>query len=132
MSDQNLQTIHRLYEAMAARDAAVIADCFADDVSIYQTPELPWGGDRHGHDGVLNFFLTILEHIQSRVEHDVIYAAGDHVVQRGRTKGTTTRGVVTFDVAETHLFELRDGKIIRFEVYIDTPAMLDALERAQA
>jgi ketosteroid isomerase-like protein len=39
---------------------------------------------------------------------------------------------VTFDVAETHLFELRDGKIIRFEVYIDTPAMLDALERAQA
>jgi hypothetical protein len=89
------------------------------------------GGKYHGHDGVLTFFLTIVEHIDSKVVHDVIYAAGDHVVQRGRTQGTVKANGASFDVAETHLYELheRDGdiKIARFESYIDTPAMLAAL-----
>jgi ketosteroid isomerase-like protein len=30
-------------------------------------------------------------------------------------------------VPEAHLWELRDGKVVRFTVYIDTPAMLAAL-----
>jgi ketosteroid isomerase-like protein len=32
-----------------------------------------------------------------------------------------------FDVPEAHVWELRDGKVVRFTVYIDTPAMLAAL-----
>jgi ketosteroid isomerase-like protein len=28
-----------------------------------------------------------------------------------------------------HVWELRDGKVVRYQVYIDTPAMLDALSR---
>jgi uncharacterized protein len=33
----------------------------------------------------------------------------------------------SFDIPEVHVWELRDGKIVRFQVYIDTPAMLDVL-----
>jgi ketosteroid isomerase-like protein len=29
-----------------------------------------------------------------------------------------------------HIWELRDGKVVRYQVYIDTPAMLDALGRS--
>lgn len=36
---------------------------------------------------------------------------------------------VEFDIAEVHVFELRDGRIVRFTAYIDTPAMLDALAK---
>jgi uncharacterized protein len=102
---------------------------FDPAVVIWQTPELPWGGSFEGHDGALTFFGKLLENIVSTVTHDVIYAAGDHVVQCGRTAGTTVRNETPFDVPETHIWELRDAKAVRFTVYIDTPAMLEALNR---
>jgi ketosteroid isomerase-like protein len=44
MSDDNIATIRRVYDALAARDASAIQDVFAPDVTIRQSPELPWGG----------------------------------------------------------------------------------------
>jgi ketosteroid isomerase-like protein len=34
-----------------------------------------------------------------------------------------------FDIPEVHVWELRDGKVVGFRAYIDTPAMLEALNR---
>ena len=33
-----------------------------------------------------------------------------------------------FDVQEMHLLTVRDGRVVRFEAHIDTPAMLEALQ----
>ncbi|MGH8984504.1 MAG: nuclear transport factor 2 family protein [Acidimicrobiia bacterium] len=125
----NLATIRRVYDAMKARDTSVIEELFAPDISIWQTPELPWGGSHEGHEGAFTFFLRLLEHIQSEVSTENLYAAADHVVQTGRTRGTVVANGASFDVPEVHVWELRDGKIVRFTVYIDTPAMLSALNR---
>jgi hypothetical protein len=43
-ADAYIATIHRLYDALAARDVDAIGSIFADDVEVYQTPELPWAG----------------------------------------------------------------------------------------
>ena len=51
------------------------------------------------------------------------------VVQTGRTRGTVRANGASFDIPEVHVWELRDGKVVRYQVYIDTPAMLDALRR---
>ena len=64
MPDDNVATIRRLYDALQARDASVIQEVFAPDATIWQSPELPWGGDYEGHDGVFTFFLTLVEHIE--------------------------------------------------------------------
>ena len=45
----------------------------------------------------------------------------------GRTRGRPRRGRVAFDVAVAHVWTVRDGQISRFEAYIDTPAMREAL-----
>ena len=65
------------------------------------------------------------------VAQDVIFEAGDHVVQRGRTQGTVRATGVAFDIPEVHVWTLRDGKVAAAEFYIDTPAMLAALEAQQ-
>ncbi len=88
MSDDNVATIRRLHDALAARDASMIQEVFAPDTRIWQSPELPWGGDCEGHDGAFTFFLTLVEHIESQVTTETLFAAGDHVVQTGRTRGT--------------------------------------------
>lgn len=61
------------------------------------------------------------------MEIERVYEAGDHVVQIGRTRGTVNATGVEFDVAEAHIWEVRDGKAISMRAYIDTPAMLQAL-----
>ena len=129
MPEDNLATIRRVYDAFKTRDTSVIQDVFAPDITIWQSPELPWGGEYHGPDGAFTFFLKLLENIESQVTTDSLFAAGDHVVQTGRTRGNALANGASFDIPEVHIWELRDGKIVRYQVYIDTPAMLDALRR---
>jgi ketosteroid isomerase-like protein len=53
--------------------------------------------------------------------------AGDHVAAVGRTRGRTRAGSAAFDLAVVHVWTVRDT---RLEVYIDTPAMREALGSA--
>ena len=129
MPDNNVATIRRLYDALSARDANVIQELFVPDATIWQSPQLPWGGEYEGHDGVFTFFVALVEHIESQVTTESLFAAGDHVVQTGRTRGTVRANGAPFDIPEVHVWELRDGRIVRFQLYIDTPAMLAALSR---
>lgn len=123
----NIATIQRVYDAFKTRDASVFQEVFAPDIRISQSPELPWGGEYEGHDGAFTFLLTLVEHIESEVTTESLFAAGDHIVQTGRTRGKVVANGATFDVPEVHVWELRDGKVVRFQVYIDAPAMLEAL-----
>jgi ketosteroid isomerase-like protein len=127
--DDNVVTIGRVYEAFQSRDADTLRELFAPDIAISQASELPWGGDYHGHDGAFTFLLKLVEHIESQVTTESLFAAGNHVVQTGRTRGKVVANGAPFDVPEVHVWELRDGKVIRFQVYIDTQAMLAALNR---
>jgi uncharacterized protein len=125
----NIATIQRVYDAMKSRDANALEEHFAEDITIRQSPELPWGGDYEGRDGAFTFFLTLVEHIESQVTTESLFAAGDQVVQTGRTRGRVVANGASFDVPEVHVWELREGKVVRFNAYIDTPAMLAALGR---
>ena len=129
MSERNLKVVRRVYEAMKDRNANVMQGLFADDIRICQSPLLPWGGEYEGRDGAFTFFLTLVEHVQSRVTTESLFSAGDHVVQTGRTRGTVVANGAHFDVPEVHVWEVRDGRVVSFRVYIDTPAMLEALGR---
>lgn len=50
-------------------------------------------------------------------------------MQTGRTRGTVRANGASFDIPEVHVRELRDGKVVRYQSFIDTPAMLEALGR---
>jgi uncharacterized protein len=123
----NVSTIRRVYDAMTSRDANVMQELFAGDITLRQSPQLPWGGEYKGLDGAFTFFLKLVEHIDSQVTTESLFAAGDHVVQTGRTRGTVVANGASFDVAEVHVWEVQDGKVVGFQAYIDTPAKLDAL-----
>ncbi|MFG1874821.1 nuclear transport factor 2 family protein [Sphaerisporangium sp. NPDC049003] len=126
MSDSNVDIIKRVYDAFQTRDFGVIGEVFDPQVEIHQSERLPWGGHFKGHEGAVAFFTGLLGHIDPRLTVEQIIDAGDHVVEIGRTIGHTTAGA-PFDLPETHVWELSGGKIVRMEIYIDTPAMLAIL-----
>jgi ketosteroid isomerase-like protein len=125
---ENTELVVRIYDAMAARDLDALLTMIDPSVTVWQTEELPWGGHYEGIEGFGAFALNLIGTITSAVEIERIYEAGNHVVQSGRTRGTVNATGVEFDVAETHIWELRDGKAVAMRAYIDTPAMRAALD----
>ena len=126
MSDVGV--VEDVYAAFAAADIQRIMELFAPDCVVYQSPALPWGGTHEGHDGLVVFLLALSRTIASTPVHEHLVPDGDgHVAQVGRTRGTVKATGVAFDLFENHLWTVRDGRIVRFEVYLDTAGMLAAL-----
>jgi ketosteroid isomerase-like protein len=97
------------------------------EIVVAQTELLPWGGTYRGHDGLKAFTAALLGRVDSQVEVGEFIEAGDRVVAIGRTRGSVRGTGTPFDVRVAHVWTLKDGKAVRFEAYIDTPAMLRAL-----
>jgi ketosteroid isomerase-like protein len=126
-ADDNVALVRRMYDAFATRDLDAIVAIVGPDIEITQTALLPWGGEYRGLEGLAAFFGKLTENITSAVTPHAIYSAGDRVVQAGRTAGTVNASGTAFDIDEVHILTVRDGKVVRFEAHIDTPAMLAAL-----
>ena len=123
-----VETVEAIYAAFAAADLdAVMAHC-APDITIVQDPDLPWGGRYTGRDGVAEFAVKLIGAIDSKVTTEALFRAGDQVVQHGRTRGTVRATGVAFDVAECHLWTVTDGVATLAQYFIDTDAMLAALD----
>lgn len=125
---ENTELLANGYRAMAEGDAATVLAMIDPSITIWQTEALPWGGHYEGMDGFAAFFGKLRETITSKVEVEQIFEAGDHVIQVGRTRGTVNATGAEFDVAEVHIWEIRNGKAVDFRSHIDTPAMLAALQ----
>ena len=127
MSQENVEVVRRQAEAYARGDWREAMSHFAPDVVYDITRNSVGGGVFHGLDGVRAGYREWLDTWDDyRVELvDVIDAGDDRVVVttrqtgRGRVSGVAaewTNGVVN---------TLRDGKVVRMDVY---PSLADALE----
>ena len=58
-----------------------------------------------------------------------MFAAGDRVVQHGRTRGTVRANGAAFDIPECHIWTVRDGRVLAAEFFIDSAQMLAAIAR---
>jgi hypothetical protein len=123
-AERDLEVVQRMYRAFEHADVASTLAMCAPDVTIHQSTALPWGGDYTGHEGVLAFLVALAGALDSRPQTERLYADGaGAVVQVGRTRGTVRQTGAAFDVAETHVWRLRDGLVTRFEAYLDVAGM---------
>jgi ketosteroid isomerase-like protein len=116
-----------IYEGFSRNDLDTVLALCAADIVVIQDPALPWGGTFHGSAGVSEFAAKLITTIDSSIEAEQLFQAGDRVVQYGRTTGTIRASGAAFDISECHLWTIRDGFVHRAEFLIDTAAMLLAL-----
>jgi ketosteroid isomerase-like protein len=124
----DVEIVRELYAAFARRDLDFIRAALHPDFVMEQSDLLPWGGRRHGLDGFFAFLGTLLSHVAPTVETEALFDAGDHVVQVGVTHGTVLAHGTPFRLREIHAWQLREGMITSYRVYVDVPAMVAALE----
>lgn len=128
MSTEHEELVRSVYDAYARRDIAAALSAFSPTVEYVQTDALPWGGSYRGIESVRDSLGKLLARVDSRVEVEETFSAGEHVVVIARTRGTARGSGASFDLRAVHVWKVVEGSIMRFEAYIDTPAMLSALD----
>lgn len=126
-SQAPVDVIRDMYAAFEAVDVEAALALLDDAIVIEQDPALPWGGRFEGKSGALDFFAGLVGTIDSKVTQLALYGAADQVVQYGRTVGTVKATGTPFDVAECHVWTVRDGLAVHASFIIDSAAMLAAL-----
>jgi ketosteroid isomerase-like protein len=133
--EQNVDVVRKGYEAFGRGDINGLLAQLDPDVE-WRTPgpaDLPTAGQRRGLDGVQEFFQTLSGLVETlRFEPKQFIAQGDMVMVIGddtsRVKATGT----TLEIRFVHAFTVRNGKVVAFEEYIDTAALVTDLRRAEA
>jgi uncharacterized protein len=127
MEPTPLDVVGDIYDAFARKDLDAVLALMDPEIVITQDPALPWGGRHLGHEGLVEFAVTLLANIESTVTVEAMFQAGEVVVQYGRTAGTARSTGRSFDIAECHIWTVRDGRAVEANYFIDSAAMLQAL-----
>jgi uncharacterized protein len=123
----SLEIVDRAYTYLNQKDLPNYFSLMSPDVEFCQTRELPWGGDYRGLDEIKGFLAKIFPLIDSTVEIDRYIQAGEKIVAIGKTIGSAKLTRKKFSCNLAHIWTVKDEKIVRLEVYIDTDAMNAAL-----
>jgi ketosteroid isomerase-like protein len=127
VSAENVDIVREAYDAVRTRQLQTVLQLAAPDLEIEQSSDIAWGGRYRGLAGLQQFMVRLTQHVDSVMTPDQYIDAGEQVVAVGRSRGTTRASGRYFDVPAVHVWTLKDGKLARFQAYIDHPAMVSAL-----
>jgi len=125
----SIEVVSRAYEAFKALDAeALIA--VADPEIEFGTSAAAPGGTYRGHPGVRRYMKEIEGAFGDRWEAEIERVADvgdDRVIVIARIFGEGKAGE-RLELRVGHVWELRDGKLLRGTVYLDPHEALDAVQ----
>ncbi len=128
------EVLDRFYVAEAAYmdaggggEGASFADMAATldpDVVLHQSPDLPWGGEFHGHAGYEDWARKMSRAFDRlAVEDACFFTNGDTVVITCRLVTRSRMSGETLDLPMAQLVRVRDGRIVEFRpFYWNVPA----------
>ncbi len=132
---QNLDLVRRGYELFGQGDIMGLISMFDDNIT-WVTPgpaDLPLAGNRTGHSQVLEFFNTLANVVDTeRFEAREFFAKGDRVVVLGADTSRVKATGRAVDYDWVHAFTIRNGKVVAFQEYGDTSAMVAEFRTAAA
>ena len=128
MASEDLSAVRDAYDAFDRHDLDGLLGLLSHDV-VWHAPEtLPWGGTRHGRDGVTTYFELLDEHVEGGWgDPDEYLDAGERVVVLGRLRGRARATGGEFEARFVHVWDFQDGVAVNFDSIVDSAAILAAL-----
>jgi ketosteroid isomerase-like protein len=123
-----VQLIESVYEAFNRGDVAYILSQIAPEATWRQSKSLPWGGDYAGPEGAGEFFNKLaaeMETVQFQAHENI--QAGDEVFSFGYYEGKSLRTGQTGGAEWMFRWRVDGAKIVAYESYTDTAALLAAM-----
>ena len=119
MQSRNRLILHRLYEALQARNYPTLFSLLSPEIRITHSPRLPWGGPFQGHHGAKQFFERLATHGTPYVAIERILDAGDQMAVTVWMAGFTRRTEWRLAVPIAYLWVFKDGLAVRVDVAFD-------------
>jgi ketosteroid isomerase-like protein len=123
MSQENVEKAKQGYENFARGDIpAVLAD-YSEDVEWHAPAgEYRTGGVHRGHQAIVNEVFMVLAELWEdlRVEPHEFVPSGDRVIVLGTISGRGKATGKSISLPFVHIAEYRNGKLVRFEEFMDT------------
>ena len=130
MGDDEIRRLREAYTAISRGDAETLGSLVAHDIEWTLPDSLPWGGTRHGPDGIAAMVEIFTEHVDGVfADPDDFIDAGDQIVVLGRLRGCFRSCGEDYEVPFAHVWGLSDGVPNRFRGYLDTAPILELLNR---
>jgi ketosteroid isomerase-like protein len=122
MGAQSVEVVRGVYDAFARGDVGAVLGAMSDDVEWFEAEGMPYGGVYRGPNAVAeNVFVPITTDIQDfAVTPEEFFASGDTVATVTRYSGTGKATGKRLDLPVVHVWDVRDGKVVRFRQYADT------------
>jgi ketosteroid isomerase-like protein len=127
MSKEDVAFVKNAYDAFNRDDIQAVFGALDPAVQFYQSEEVPWGGRYQGHMEVGAFLQKLTSANESKFKADQSVDSGDQVVALGYTRGIARAPGKEFEVPAVHVWTLKNGKVLRFDAYIDNPRMIAAV-----
>jgi hypothetical protein len=120
----NAAIIRGMYEAFARGDVAAVLGALHEQAEWNEAEHFTyWRGEAFiGPQAVLSGVIARIPQDLDGFAIDVrrIVAAGDTVLVEARYRGTAKATGKPIDAQVAHVWDLRDGKVVRFQQYTDT------------
>ena len=134
----NAQRIADGYEAFARGDLASAMETWADDIVWHVRGSIESvAGDKHGKTEIVDFIAELMKVTDGTFALDVdrVFADDDYAVVIAHQKGTAAGESI--DSLVTHVYKMRDGKIVEGSFLVDRelevdPLLAEAFTRAAA
>ncbi len=129
----NVERVQGIYEAFGRGDIPAVLAALAADVSWseaegnpYQPTGAPWVGPEQVMERLFVRLGSEWDGFSAKVEQ--LHDAGQTVVAEGRYTGTFLATGQALDAQMCHAWTFRDGKVTRFQQYLDTAQMCAAMQ----
>jgi ketosteroid isomerase-like protein len=121
--------VRRQYLASATGDLEALRATLAPDVEWKEMAGFPLAGTYRTPEGVTaNVMERLAEEWDDWIVHDDTYVAdGENVVVLARYTSTNKATRKPIDVRVAHHFTVRGGLIVRFEQFVDTALVREAM-----
>jgi uncharacterized protein len=128
MPEFEIEALQRIYGALSRWDVDDFANGVTHDFELVLPETLPWGGTRHGRDGVQAYATIFRDHVEGQwADPDDFIEAGDLIVVLGRLRGRAKATSEEFEVHFAHVWTLSDGVPSRCRSYFDTAPIMALL-----
>ena len=128
----NVRLMKNLYDAFGRGEIPAVLGAMSPDIHWYQAegnPYRPSGEAWVGPEAVLNNLFTRIgaEWDGFAVHTKSFHDAGSSVIVEARYSGTFKATGKSMDTQVCHVWDVKDGKVTRFQQYVDTAKLQDVM-----
>ena len=128
----NVRLVKNLYDAFGRGDIPAVLGAMSPNIKWHQAennPYMPSGEAWVGPDAVLkNLFMRLGSEWDGFAVHlKSFHDAGDSIIVEARYSGTYKPTGKSIDAQACHVWDFKDGRVTRFQQYVDTAQLQDAM-----